>query len=105
MGILQQQSLKNTQVIGLESVQSTEGARDEKIPVAAALVTSIHGWRAARAQSNPLIVIAEFSGPSLKWIHVAESEFERRRLNLDNYIVRVLEHDDSIVEAASAGCR
>jgi hypothetical protein len=69
---------------------------------ATALVISILGWREPWAQSNPLRVIAEFSGASLKWIHVAEPEFQRRKLNLDNYTVRVVEHDDSIVVSLSA---
>jgi hypothetical protein len=69
---------------------------------ATALVISIFGWREPLAQSNPPRVIAEFTGASLKWIHVAEAEFQRRMLNLDNYTVRVVERDDSVVVSLSA---
>jgi hypothetical protein len=69
---------------------------------ATALVISILGWREPLAQTNPPRVIAEFTGASLKWIHVAQPEFQRRKLNLDNYTVRVVERDDSVVVSLSA---
>lgn len=54
------------------------------------------------AQSNPPKLIAEFSGASLKWIHAAEPEFQRRSLDLDKYIVSVAERDDSVLVTLSA---
>jgi hypothetical protein len=48
------------------------------------------------AQSNPPRVIAEFNGSSLKWIHAAEPEFQRRKLDFDNYTVSVVEENDSV---------
>jgi len=47
-------------------------------------------------QSNAPKVIAEFSGASLKWIHIAEPEYERKKLDLDRYIVVVSEQNDSV---------
>lgn len=61
------------------------------IAVAAFLVWS------RTAQTNPPKVIAEFPGVSLKWVRIAEPEFERRNLDLDNYIITFLEEGDSIV--------
>jgi hypothetical protein len=49
------------------------------------------------AQSHPSRVVAEFSGASLKWIHVAEPEFQRRGLDLDKYNVSVFEQSDSVI--------
>ena len=54
------------------------------------------------AQSKPARSLAEFSGASLKWVHAAEPEFQRRHLNLDKYIVSVAEQDDSVVVTISA---
>jgi hypothetical protein len=48
------------------------------------------------AQSRPLKVVAQFPGASLKWIHIAEPEFQQKHLDLDNYIVTVVEHEDSM---------
>jgi hypothetical protein len=69
---------------------------------ATVLVISILGWRELLAQSNPPRVIAQFTGASLKWIHAAEPEFQRRKLNLDKYIVSVVERDDSVMVTLSA---
>jgi hypothetical protein len=60
------------------------------------LVGSSLGWTALTAQSNPPKVIAEFSGSSLKWMHAAEPEFERKRLDLDKYTVSVIEQNDTV---------
>jgi hypothetical protein len=49
------------------------------------------------AQSTRSKVIAEFRGSSLRWIHAAEPEFQRRNLDLDKYIVSVAEGDDSVM--------
>src|ERR1700676_1390359 len=48
------------------------------------------------AQSRPLKVVAQFPGSSLKWIHIAEPEFQQKHLELDNYTVTVVEHEDSM---------
>jgi hypothetical protein len=66
------------------------------------LVLSILGWRELLTQSTPPRVIAEFAGASLRWIHAAEPEFRRRNLNLDKYIVSVVEEDDSVMVSLSA---
>ncbi len=47
-------------------------------------------------QSYPLKRMAKFPGASLKWIRLAEPEFERHKLDLDNYNVEVIEEIDSI---------
>ena len=61
------------------------------------VVVTILGWSALMAQSNPPKVIAELAGASLKWIHAAEPEFERKKLDLENYTVSVFEQSDSVV--------
>jgi hypothetical protein len=60
------------------------------------MIGVVLGWSASMAQSNPPKVIAEFTGASLKWIHTAEPEFERKKLDLDKYIVSVVEQNDSV---------
>ena len=55
------------------------------------------GCSALMAQSNPTKVLAEFRGASLKWIHAAEPEFQRKKFDLDKYIVSVVEQDDSVM--------
>jgi hypothetical protein len=62
----------------------------------AVIVISILGWSALMAQSNHPKVKAEFPGAALKWIHAAEPEFQRRRLDLDKYTVSVIEQSDSV---------
>lgn len=69
---------------------------------ATVLVISIMGSRDLFAQSTPPRVIAEFAGASVKWIHAAEPEFRRRNLNLDKYIVSVVEEGDSVMVSLSA---
>jgi len=64
---------------------------------AAVLGISILGWRELLAQSKPPKVMAEFTGASLKWIHAAEPEFQRKKLDLDKYIVSVVEQEDSVM--------
>jgi hypothetical protein len=61
------------------------------------LVISILELSASIAQSNPPKVVAEFGGASLKWIHAAEPEFQRKKLDLDKYIISVVEQDDSVI--------
>jgi len=39
---------------------------------------------------------SQFPGTSLKWVHAAEPEFQKRGLNLDHYTVSVLEHKDTV---------
>src|SRR5579864_9083768 len=60
------------------------------------------GRSALVAQSNAPKVVAEFSGASLKWIHVAEPEFHRQKLDLDKYIVSVVEQRDSVTVGLSS---
>ena len=43
----------------------------------------IFGRTVLTAQSTRPKVIAEFTASSLKWIHAAEPEFERKKLDLD----------------------
>ncbi|MGA2435248.1 MAG: hypothetical protein ABSG25_08180 [Bryobacteraceae bacterium] len=61
-----------------------------------AVLVSILVWSALMAQSNPPIVVAEFMGASLKWIHAAEPEFQRKKLDLDKYTISVVEQSDSV---------
>jgi len=66
------------------------------------VVVSSLGWIALVAQSKPPKVIAEFSGSSLKWIHAAEPEFQRKNLDLDKYTVSVVEQNDSVTVALTS---
>jgi hypothetical protein len=54
------------------------------------------GWSASTAQSVAPKTVAEFPGACLKWIHVAEAEIHRKHLNLDDYIVSVIEEDEYV---------
>jgi hypothetical protein len=54
------------------------------------------------AQSNPEKVVAQFPGSTLKWIEAVEPEFRRRNLDLNNYIVSVVDHRESVVVALSS---
>ena len=47
--------------------------------------------------ARKLGVEAELPGASLKWIRIAEVEFERNKLNLDRYRISVEEEDDSVI--------
>ncbi len=40
--------------------------------------------------------LAEFPGESLKWIHIAEPEFERRHLDVSKYNIIVFESPESV---------
>jgi hypothetical protein len=60
------------------------------------LIVSTLGYSALMAQTNTK-VLAKFTGASLKWIHAAEPEFQRRKLELDKYIVSVVEQDASVI--------
>ncbi len=64
--------------------------------LATTVMISVLGWSAPMAQSNHPRVIAEFAGTSLKWIHAAEPEFQRKQLDLDRYMVSVVEQNDSV---------
>jgi hypothetical protein len=54
------------------------------------------GLGALRAQSGPLETRAEFPGSSIKWLRIAEPEFKRHHLNLDNYKVLIDENGDLV---------
>ena len=60
------------------------------------VVASILGWEASVVQPNSTRNAIEIPGASLKWIHIAEPEFQRRQLDLDNYMVAVNEQADSV---------
>lgn len=49
------------------------------------------------AQQQPHVgVLAELPGSLLKWIHIAEPEFERQNLDVSKYVVSVAEDGDSV---------
>ena len=74
----------------------------KRLTLAIVVVTSILGWRALMAQSVPPKVTAEFPGASLKWINIAEAEFQRKKLDVDKYTVSVVEQDDSVTVALTS---
>jgi hypothetical protein len=55
------------------------------------------GLNALQAQSGPLQTMAEFPGTSMKWFHIAEPEFKKHHLDLDNCKV-VIEENGDLVE-------
>jgi hypothetical protein len=56
----------------------------------------LFGWSASMAQSSAERTVAKFPGSYLKWIRVAEAEIHRKHLNLDNYIVSVIDEDENV---------
>jgi|SRR5688572_7440692 len=67
-----------------------------KIFAIAILLGSTLIGSAAMTQTGQLGVDAELPGKSLKWIRIAEQQFKREKLNLDNYTVTVFEQDDYV---------
>jgi hypothetical protein len=47
--------------------------------------------------TDDLGIVAQLPGSSLKWIHIAEREFERAGLDLDKYKIIVVEEDNSMI--------
>jgi hypothetical protein len=87
------------QVLVLQSIKqdSKRGAGMKRFVWTITVAISILVLSALMAQSNPPKVVAEFAGASLKWIHAAEPEFQRKKLDFDKYIVSVVEQDDSVI--------
>ncbi len=67
-----------------------------KILIIAILLGSTLIGSAAMTQTGQLGVDAELPGKSLKWIHIAEPQFKREKLDLDKYTVPVFEADDYV---------
>lgn len=63
----------------------------------AILLASTLTWSGDMTKTRQLGVAAELPGASLKWIRIAEVEFDRQKLNLDKYRVSVVEEDDSVI--------
>jgi hypothetical protein len=66
------------------------------------MTISILGSSGLMVQSKPPKVMAVFDGASLKWVHAAEPEFERKKLDLENYTVSIVEQNDSVIVTLSA---
>lgn len=49
------------------------------------------------AQSPPPKLLAKFPGAALKWVRLAEPEFQRRNLELDKYTISVIEQEQSVI--------
>jgi hypothetical protein len=60
------------------------------------LAFSTLGAPASMAQSQPAKLVAEFPASTLKWIRIAEAEFAKQKLDLENYRISVIEHADSV---------
>jgi hypothetical protein len=69
----------------------------KKVGLIILLIGSMLGWRAAMTQSNPSQLRAEFPGASVKWLHIAEPEFQYRKLDLDKYIIVIVEKNKSVI--------
>jgi len=74
----------------------------ERFLLATVVVSLISGWTPLTAQSNhPKMIAEQLRGSSLKWIHAAEPEFAKRKLDLDKYIIFVGVGVDSVVVTLS----
>lgn len=74
----------------------------KRLKLAILVVASTLGWSASMAQSVPPKVTAEFPGASLEWVHIAEAEFQRKRLDVDKYTVSVVEESNSVTVSLSS---
>ena len=74
----------------------------KRLTLAILVVASILGWTALMAQSVPPKVTAEFPGASLKWVHIAEAEFQRKKLDVSNYTISVVEENNSVTVGLSS---
>jgi hypothetical protein len=74
----------------------------KRLTLAIVVVTSLLGWSALSPQSGPPKVTARFPGASLKWIHIAEAEFQRKKLDMDKYTVSVVEEENSVTVGLSS---
>ena len=62
-----------------------------------AMAIIVAAAQSCAAQQRPNVgVLAELPGSSLKWIHIAEPEFERQNLDVSKYSVSVVEDGDSV---------
>jgi hypothetical protein len=103
MAIYQQQSrLRPSKFLAYNRFTEREECAMRTFVWATVLVISVLERREVLAQSNPPRVIAEFAGAPIKWIHVAEPELRRRHLNLDHYMVSVIEEGDSVTVSLQA---
>ena len=53
-------------------------------------------WGGSNPPAPSLKVMAELPGASLKWIHAAQPEFEREKLDVNRYFITVTEEDNSM---------
>jgi len=67
-----------------------------RVLVGLMLASSVLGLFVARAQSGPPRELAKFPATALKWILIAEPEFEREKLDVDKYTLTVIEDADSV---------
>ena len=68
------------------------------ICVGAIAVLSMCATMASLAQPRYPRVVAKFPGASLKWVHIADPEFQKKGINLEHYTVSVLEDDKDTVD-------
>jgi hypothetical protein len=66
------------------------------ISIIAIALFSMCAWRVSGAQPKHPRMVAKFPGASLKWVHIAEPEFQRKGLNLKHYMVSVVDHKDTV---------
>ena len=74
----------------------------KRLAFAIIVVASILAMGASMVQSHPPRVMAEFPGASLRWVHTAEPEFQREKLDLDKYTVSVVEEDNFVTVSLSS---
>jgi hypothetical protein len=68
------------------------------ILIAAAAISALAlNANVTHSEPGPLVVLAEFPGSSLKWVHIAEPVFQQKKLEIDKYTVTVVdEGGDSV---------
>jgi hypothetical protein len=55
----------------------------------------LFGGNLAMSQSNGPTTVT-FPGVYLKWLRIAEAEIQRKKLNADNYIISIVERDETV---------
>jgi len=60
------------------------------------VLVSIAGAGTLPAQGHQVNVAAELRGLNLKWLYAAEPEVVKRHMDLANYLVKIIERDETV---------
>src|SRR6266700_5484422 len=90
-------SARSCKLLAYNAFTERRGHRDEKIRVRRCFRYLDSGMERAVGSIKTSQSDGGIHGASLKWIHAAEPEFQRKKLDLDKYIVSVVEQEDSVM--------